>query len=263
MGIYNKFIKILFHMKIRLNELRSIIKNILKEYIEYPQINDFSDSGTVRTKWNAFSSQLREYLKNNLNIYNPDTEGYDNNFNLEFELDELSSKGYENLKLSIQNSARTTFTIQIGIRNNNLNYSAGRFSKWGRDNTNYNETPIFKSENNIDFILTVLKNVAKNFMNYDLDTDKFKSEIYNNEVGIGPERQPQKSLLFKSSGSQSGSQSDSSYKGNEPSDKKNIGDESSERIDNKRAIMVLKHMKSRGIIDQDIFNNYVQMLNDL
>ena len=49
MGIYNKFIKILFHMKIRLNELRSIIKNILKEYIEYPQINDFSDSGTVRT----------------------------------------------------------------------------------------------------------------------------------------------------------------------------------------------------------------------
>ena len=38
MGIYNKFIKILFHMKIRLNELRSIIKNILKEYIEYPQV---------------------------------------------------------------------------------------------------------------------------------------------------------------------------------------------------------------------------------
>jgi hypothetical protein len=250
-------------MRIKLNELRSIIKNILKEYIEYPEINDFSDSGTVRMKWNTFNSQLKEYIKNNLKIYNPDTGNYDNNFNLEFELDELSSKGYENLKLSVQNSARTQFSIQIGVKNNNLNYSAGRFLKWQIDRTNYNENSFFQSENDIAFILNVLKNVTKNFMNYDLDIDKFKSEIYNHEVGVGYERQPQKLLLFKSSGLQSDSKSNLPFKVNEPSSKKNVGDESDERIIDKRAMMILNHMKRRGIIDQEIFDRYVQFLNDL
>jgi hypothetical protein len=186
-------------MKITLNELRNIVRNILKENINYPEV-DLSSNKKIAEAWVDTYSKIKEYLQENLKIYNYKTESYDSPFEI----------SYLSLGNPIPNFGSERFSIQLkpflfGFLSIDIETEKGklRLFKFNLDidydrlkSNGYEAQPFFESQKDVDLILQVCIDVAKKFMSTDLDINDLKNKISFNT--------PDK-ILFKNSGN-SGSQ---------------------------------------------------------
>ena len=189
-------------MKITLNELRNIVRNILKENINYPEDFNLANEQEALSAWKNFQPKLKDYIKSNLKVLNTKGE-YGNNF--EFKTlgigrydDTLKAFSYFELLISapIAKSSMELFIAFFSSANSvpasDLRFQVELRGYRGAETDNGN-IYFFESQKDLDLIVDVCKNVAETFMGNGIsfDTDFFNQYVkqngYNSNFLVNPE----------------------------------------------------------------------------
>lgn len=189
-------------MRITLNELRNLVRNILKENIEYPKDFNLANEQEALSAWKNFQPKLKDYIKSNLKVLNTKGE-YDNNFEIKTLAvgrydDTLKSFSYFEflIKAPIAKSSMELF-IAFFSSANSVPASDFRFQvelrAYREAQTDNGNMYFFESQKDLDLIVDVCKNVAETYMGNGIsfDTDFFNQYVkqngYNSDLLVNPE----------------------------------------------------------------------------
>ena len=256
-------------MRITLNELRNLVKNILKENIQFPNKGENLNTDALET-------QIINYVKDNIKIYSVSKDEYVTPKVVKIDLT-TNPKKYSSLLFITERDGENGAPIYLIDDNGELKLQVSLGS---------GKIKFFETKQNLIFIANLIYDITKFIENYyDFPSNISKESIVNKltkELGFNKDTtdyikgatDATSSSEFRRGGGKNQGKLGGDYKskfGNEPAEEpvvssggktyanynEWIGNESAE---NQKAIAVLYRMVEKGRMEEDEFNSEIQEL---
>jgi hypothetical protein len=265
-------------MRITLNELRNLVKNILKENIQFPSTENTDKN--IREVFMSFSSEAKQYLKDNIKFYDSKKEEFTPLNNVEFSLGNFNNDSIpEGTYLKLEG---TDFRdLSIWLYTNEWAKSRGLGNAGIQPYVSGDIT--LESMDKVNILAEFISNVFSTFMKKNVNTQNIISTILpyikikksaETPDYIKGATDATSSSEFRRGGGRNQGKLGGDYKskfGNEPAEEpvtssggktyanynEWIGNESAE---NQKAIAVLYRMVEKGRMEEDEFDSEIQEL---